>query len=118
MLVDRDFWRAVGAYMADPGTVTTLMLDTTSTPEVARPTGMACWYTRASKTLTYRLHDMARERGLDPTGWFIAVVPTGKWPTDISFQVLVVDEQRKHWGLHELASGLYELTLPGEETGG
>ena len=103
---DQEFWRAVSAYMTDPATMKRLGLDTVYTSEIERPTGMACWCRRASKTLTHRFMDLVREHGRDGYEfWFIGVAPPEKWPTDLSFRILVVDDtfRRKVWGLHELA---------------
>jgi hypothetical protein len=81
-----------------------LGLDAVYSSEIERTaTGKACWCMRASKTLTYRMLDIAREHGVDGLeNWFIGVVPTPAWPTDTTFHVLVIDDKRKHWGLHEL----------------
>ena len=62
----------------------------------------------ASKTLTYRLQDLARQNGR--TGyaeWYIGVTPPAGWPTDLTVKLIVVDAtvpmDRKFYGLHELA---------------
>ena len=104
---DHVFWEKVIVFMSDPETSKKLMLDTIMEDDPRRASGKACWAHRVSRTLTHRLHDLAREYGRpELVKWFVGVIPNEKWPLNRNAHIVVYDDKMKHWGLLELAGRL------------